>query len=110
MRTNRQRIDMMHELAYKKKRKIEERMIKTLGAVSFGIFALLIGWIYIADGRMHSIADADFAGNSLLSADAGGYVLTAVISFIAAVAITIICIKINEKNKGKPDDIDDKNI
>jgi len=106
MRTNRQRIDLMHELAYKKKRKIEERMIKTLGAVSFGIFALLVGWIYIADGRMHSIADADFAGNSLLSADAGGYVLTAVIAFIAAVAITVICVKIREKNKAssKEDD------
>ena len=106
MRTNRQRIDLMHELAYKKKRKIEERMIKTLGAVSFFIFALLVGWIYIADGRMHSIADADFAGNSLLSADAGGYVLTAVIAFIAAVAITVICVKIREKNKAssKEDD------
>jgi len=91
----------MHELAFKKKKKIEERLIKTLGAVSFCIFALLVGLIYMVDGQMHSIADADFTGNSLLSADVGGYVLVAVISFIVAVAITIICIKINEKRKGK---------
>ena len=103
MRTDKQRIDRMHELAYKKKRLIEERLIKSLGAVSFCIFAFLVGFIYIADGKMHSIADAGFTGNSLLSADAGGYVLVAVISFIAAVVITVICLKIKEKNKGKPD-------
>ena len=99
MRTDKQRIDRMHELAYKKKRLIEERLIKTLGAVSFCIFAFLVGFIYIADGKMHSIADTGFTGNSLLSADAGGYVLVAVISFISAVVITVLCIKINEKNK-----------
>lgn len=99
MRTDKQRIDRMHELAFKKKRLIEERLIKTLGAVSFCIFAFLIGFIYIVDGKMHSIADAGFTGNSLLSADAGGYVLVAVISFISAVVITVLCIKINEKNK-----------
>ena len=100
----------MHELAYKKKRKIEERLIKTLGAVSFGIFAFLVGWIYMVDGKMHSIADADFTGNSLLSADAGGYVLVAVISFIVAVAITVICIKMNEKSKNKSDNKEKDNI
>ena len=104
MKTNEQRIKMMHELAFKKKRKAEEVLIKALGVVSIFMLAMLLGCIYLFDGKLHPVADAGFSGNSMLSADAGGYILVAVISFIVAVVITILCIRYKEKNKNVMDD------
>ena len=106
MRNEEQRIKTMHELAYKLKRKSEKAVLKALGTVSFLLFAVLIGWLYAVDGNLHQVSGTGFTGNSLLSADVGGYVLVAVGSFIAAVIITIICVKLKEKNKGDPDEID----
>ena len=37
-------------------------------------------------------------GATLLSESAGGYVFVAVVSFIAAVCLTLLCIKIREKS------------
>lgn len=48
-------------------------------------------------------------GAMLLREDAGGYVLVAVISFVAAAAITALCIRLRQKERqgngatGKPD-------
>lgn len=46
-------------------------------------------------------------GSILLHEDAGGYIMVAIISFIAAVIITFICIKYKEKEDRRH--IDDKN-
>lgn len=104
MRNEEQRIKTMHELAYKIKRKSEKAVLKELGTVSVLLFAVLIGWLYAVDGNLHQVSGTGFTGNSLLSADVGGYVLVAVISFIAAVVVTILCIKFKEKIKSEPDD------
>lgn len=103
MRNEEQRIKTMHELAYKIKRKSEKAVLKALGTVSVLLFAVLIGWLYVVDGNFHKVSETCFTGNSMLSADIGGYVLVAVGSFILAVVVTIICIKLKEKNKGDPD-------
>lgn len=104
MRNEEQRIKTMHELAYKIKRKSEKAVLKALGTVSVLLFAVLIGWLYAVDGNLHQVSGNGFTGNSMLSADIGGYVLVAVISFIAAVLITILCIRYKEKNKNVKDD------
>ncbi len=44
-------------------------------------------------------------GAFMLPDDAGGYVLVGVISFIVAVIVTLLCLKINGRNKSSPDDI-----
>ena len=104
MKTIEQRISMMHDLAFKKRRKAEEAVLKALGTVSLGLLAFLIGWIYLIEGELHPVADVGFTGNSMLSADVGGYVLVAVLAFVAAVVLTVICIKLKDKNKGTPDE------
>ena len=109
MRTEEQRIKTMHELAYKIKRKSEKAVLKVLGTVSVLFFALLIGWLYAVDGNLHQVTGTGFTGNSMLSADIGGYVLVAVGSFIAAVVLTIICIKFKDKNNSTSKDLEDKN-
>ena len=106
MRNEEQRIKTMHELAYKIKRKSEKTVLKALGTVSVLLFAVLIGWLYAVDGNLHQVSGTGFTGNSLLSADVGGYVLVAVGSFIVAVVLTILCIKLKEKSKGDPEDKD----
>ena len=110
MRNEEQRIKTMHELAYKIKRKSEKAVLKELGTVSVLLFAVLIGWLYAVDGNLHQVSGTGFTGNSLLSADVGGYVLVAVGSFIVAVVLTIVCIKFKEKNKSAADDMDDRKM
>jgi len=42
-----------------------------------------------------------FSGSTMLFDGVGGYVLVAVISFIAAVIITVICIRLQKKHREK---------
>ena len=40
-----------------------------------------------------------YTGSSLLASEAGGYVLVGVLSFAAAVVITVFCMKLRSKKK-----------
>ena len=75
--------------------------------VFFGLSALclllsvsLVEAIGAFTGSEHSAALSMY-GSILLHEDVGGYVLVGVISFIAAVVITVLCIRYRERNKKK---------
>ena len=82
-------------------RKRENLLLGGLASLCGVLSFLLIGTVgAMTDGGLGNVPG--FYGSMLLFDDAGGYVLVGVISFTAAVVITLMCIrgkKRNEKSK-----------
>ena len=100
MSTNEERIERMHKRAEQMKEKHEKRVVKALGTLSAFLCVLLITVSVYTIGVPGAIADADMAGSSMLAESAGGYVLVAVISFMVAVLVTSLCIKLQMRKRG----------
>lgn len=90
MRTDEERIALLHQRAQKLK---DQKMLRIWGSVSVCLFACLLTAIVQIDIPFQSITNSGFVGSSLLGESAGGYVLVAVMSFVAAVCITVYCLR-----------------
>ena len=85
---------------------------RTLGGI-FGIAALTLllisgGAVLTLSMGRHSAA-LSLYGSILLHEDVGGYVLVGVISFTAAVVMTVLCVKYRERKK-EPSAKEDKRV
>jgi hypothetical protein len=80
----------MHERAARKQAGKERRIIAAEGGAGAALIALLLGIIIRLDKGGHSISRMSFAGASLLGNDVGGYVLIALIAFLAGVTVTVV--------------------
>lgn len=79
--------------------KKEKRAIRCLSALCVIFSCLLVGAIAeLSGGTGKEALVQGMNGATLLSESTGGYVFVAVVSFIAAVCLTLLCIKIREKN------------
>ena len=92
MRTDTERIVLMHQRAQELE---NQKMLRIWGSVSLCLFVILLATIIRIDVPFQSVLNSGFAGSSLLGESAGGYVLVAVISFVAAVCITVYCLRRN---------------
>ena len=90
MRTDEERIAILHKRAEKLE---AQKMMRIWGTVSTGLLAVLLAMIVKIDVPLQSFLDGSMAGSSLLGESAGGYVLVAVVSFAAAVCITVYCLR-----------------
>ena len=93
MRTDEERKKLLHRRAMELERDHIKAGLRISGLASFALAVslfMVVGWF---GGTDHAIMGNSFAGTSLLGESAGGYVLTAVISFAAAVVITVLCMK-----------------
>ncbi len=73
-----------------------------LGTGCLLLFAALVKAAGLASGPGQAAAQGVF-GAMLLREDAGGYVLLGVASFTAAVVLTVVCIRLREREKRKTD-------
>ena len=79
--------------------KKEKRAIRCLSALCVIFSCLLVGAIAeLSGGTGKEALVQGMNGATLLSESTGGYVFVAVVSFIAAACLTLICIKIREKS------------
>lgn len=79
-------------------RKREKRIIGGMSTLCLMLSCCLAGIIgKLSEGSGGAVVQG-MNGATLLSESAGGYVLVAVVSFIAAVCLTLLCIKIREKS------------
>lgn len=97
MRTAEERIRLLHQRADGLKRRRDRRIIKGLGTLSVCLCVCLTACIVRLTGMTHVAESGGFTGASLLSDSAGGYVLVAVLSFAAAVIITVLCLRNRKK-------------
>ena len=78
--------------------KKEKRAIRCLSALCVMFSCLLVGAIAeLSGGTGKEALVQGMNGATLLSENTGGYVLTAVVSFLAAVCLTLLCIKMHER-------------
>lgn len=97
MRTQDERILKLHNRAKELKKQKEMRGLAISGSVSVFFAVLLVAVMLRTDSIYQSIAGSGFTGSSLLSENAGGYVLAAVAAFFIGVIITAIIYKCRKK-------------
>ena len=110
MRTQEQRIMLMHKRAGEIKRKKEKITTVISGVCSSALMLFLVVFISFTDGGLHEIGDAGLAGNSMLADSVGGYVMVAVVAFAAAVLITLLCIRYKAWRGTGPDKDGDRSL
>ena len=97
MRTALERVEAMHERGRLLRRARDKTINTVLGTVSFFMLAGIVVIALLSGGGLHPVGDIGQTGSSLLYEGVGGYVLVAVISFMAAVVITVLCMRWNKK-------------
>ena len=79
-------------------RRKQRRGVCGLSAVCMLLFTALMQTAGMVIGQGQSAAQGVF-GAMLLQEDAGGYVLVGVVSFAAAVAITVLCTRLRKRQQ-----------
>ena len=72
-----------------------------LSCLSGVLFVSLVTVIALLPGHTGEAPAGSVYGSFLVSMEAGGYVLAAVIAFILGVAITLLCLYLNKLKKAK---------
>ena len=70
------------------------------------LFASLVSVLYLAAGLGKPMLLGMY-GTILLHKDMGGYILVGVLSFTAAVIMTLLCIQYKERSKKRDNSFDD---
>jgi len=103
MRTASEKVNDVHERARTIRKNKDILVAKVLGAATTLVLIGVIVFISMFEGTLHPIDDTGQQGSALLFEGAGGYVLVAVVSFTAAVIITVLCIRWNRRKKDRGD-------
>lgn len=102
------RVALVKQRVRENTRRRQRRGIYGLSAMCMLLFAVLMQAVGTVVGPGQPEAWGVF-GAMLLREDAGGYVLVAVISFAAAVAITALCFRLRIRENQKKDGTDKPN-
>ena len=94
------RVELVKRQIRKNTRRRQKRGIGRLSAVCMMLFAALMQAAGTVVGPGQPEAWGVF-GAMLLREDAGGYVLVGVAAFAAAVVLTVVCMRLHEREKQK---------
>ena len=94
------RVELVKRQIRKNTRRRQKRGIGRLSAVCMLLFAALMQAAGTVVGPGQPEAWGVF-GAMLLREDAGGYVLVGVAAFAAAVVLTVVCMRLHEREKQK---------
>ena len=86
------------------KQKRYRRNVRRDSAAAFTLFTALLFCIGAFSRGAADSYDSSFYGASLLSPDAGEYVLISVIAFVLGVLVTALCVKIKDQNNKNKED------
>ncbi|MBR6444685.1 MAG: hypothetical protein IKS63_04585 [Firmicutes bacterium] len=93
MRNADERITKMHARAAELRRHADRTRSKIFGSISAALAVCLVFVVHQIQSAGHGIMAGQNTGSSMLSDSAGGYVLIAVIAFVAGTVITALIIK-----------------
>lgn len=88
MRTTEEKLTRMHRRAAEIRRKEDRSRLRVWGTLSGGLMFCLVVAVHRLGSMHHEMLTGQSTGSSLLDDSAGGYVLAAVIAFVAGVIIT----------------------
>ena len=98
--TGAERVEALHRRMDALRQRREHRKTAMLGAGSTALFALLVGIVF-GGGASPGGTAGMYTGAAMLFENAGGYVLAAVLAFMAGVVITVLCIRHKKKDEKK---------
>ena len=101
MRSNEERIELMHKKAEKLRREKNKRLMAVSTCIAALLFAVLIAASIGIDSQVGGCAETTFAASSLFAVSIGGYVIVAVVAFMIGVVITALIKKYNKRNGGE---------
>ena len=101
MKSNAERMSLVFARAKRIKYRRETKKLNFCKAATVLLSVLLLCGAALFPASYKSAAVAGYCGAILLIDGVGGYVLTAVVTFIAATVITVICIKIKNRRNRK---------
>ena len=99
------RVELVKKRVREMTRRKRRHGIYGLSAMCMLLFAVLMQAVGTVAGPGQPEAWGVF-GAMLLRRDAGGYVLVAVVSFAAAVVLTVLCIRLRDREKLRKDRAD----
>ena len=102
------RVAFVKQRVRENNRRRQRREVISLSAACMLLYAALMQTAGTAVGQGQTAAWGVF-GAMLLREDAGGYVLVAVVSFAAAVVITVLCFRLRKRENQKKDGADKPN-
>ena len=101
------RIELVKKRMHEYHRRQERRAVCRLSVLCTLLFLSLVGAMGIMQNKPINVTG--MYGTILLHEDAGGYVLVAVVSFAAAVAITALCFRLRIRENRKKGGADKPN-
>ena len=75
----------------------DRRACRKLSGAAGALFAVLVLVIALLPGKATVSSSGSVYGSFLLSQEAGGYVLAAVIAFALGVCVTLLCLKVKKQ-------------
>ena len=93
MKSAEERLALMHQRAQMLERKRNRAILLVSGGSGTVLALCLLGLMRLFTAPLAGDAKGLFTGSSLLSESAGGYVLAAVLAFMAGVGVTALCLK-----------------
>ena len=90
------RVRLVKKRVLEKRYRQERSLICRLSALCMALSVFLVGTVHTVAGQTQITARGMY-GSILLHEDAGVYVLVGVISFATAVMITVLCIRLRER-------------
>lgn len=97
--TSEDRITSLHARMRARSRARERRKTSAIGAAAAVLSVCLCLLVSGGDMDHNGGTAGTYSGSTMLFEDIGGYVLVAVISFVAAVVITVFCIRWKSRPK-----------
>ena len=104
MKSGEERVREMHRRAAELKKTRDRGLLLASGSLSGLLCAMLLCLILHLQGLSGGYAEELFAASSLLSEDAGGYVLVAVVFFMLGVVISVLLIRYQRKRPEQKDE------
>lgn len=98
MLSNTERVTELHRRMTAMRHRKERRLTNAMGIVSASLFATLFVLIRGLGVSQFATTGHLYSGSTLLFGDAGGYVLTAIISFVVGTIISVACIRSKNSN------------
>ena len=95
MRTHEERRMLLHQRAEQLNRRRTKRAMAAFSSVSGILLVVLTSVIASWNGIGTGMIAGALTGSSLVSESAGGYVLAAVLAFVAGVIVTVLLIRRN---------------
>ena len=110
MRSNEERVRLMHERAAGIQREKDRGRLITAGGISTALLVVLLSLMIYLQG-LTGYLGGQFTASSLLSESVGGYVIVAVIFFMLGVLISVLLIRYRRKKHHLNDsDFDNKHV